>query len=357
MPVIKPKLLVFMLSRTGCIPYATKMVNTLTNLENHVFVSGFSPEELPKDSHKVRTYRNAIEFLISSIFVLPVLCFKVLSLKFSWRFTTVYFPVFHHWNPTLIFLCKILGSEVIFTVHDGLLHAGEQKNWEQKMLNYCIRKADKLVFLSEYVKSLTQKEIGFIGKSCIIPHPLLKSENTPVKTRQLPAKPSLLFLGRVVEYKGIDLLLEAVQNIPDSTLGKMTIAGHDYSGYHAKYKDSHAVNWINRWLEESEMKALLDSHDILILPYIEASQSGIITLGIVSGIPMICTNVGGLMEQLDQKEALFVEPNVEAIREGILKLAQDGQLYRSIHENLLLKAENENEPYQTALSAFIREEF
>lgn len=349
----KPKIMVFMLSRTGCIPYATKMVNTLVEYDKFIFVSSFSPEQLPKDNHKIITYRNRLEFVISTVLILPFLLLSIVYLILFKNYKKAYFPVFHHWNPFIIQICKWLNVEIIFTVHDGILHIGEQRVWEQKLLNYCIRKAEKLIFLSNHVESITKKQIGFTAKSALIPHPILKLNKKPIRKRQLPANPGILFLGRIVEYKGVDLLIEAVEDVREVELGRITIAGRDYSGKYPPENSNGKINWIGRWLAENEMLELIEQHDILVLPYREASQSGVLTMGIAQAIPMICTKVGGLMEQLTSEEALFVEPSVKDIKSGIVKLGTDQVLYEKIHANLLKKATSENESLGLLLNEFI----
>lgn len=342
-----------MLSRTGCIPYATLMVNALEKFDKYVFVSRYSPEVLPKDNHKVRTYRNRLEFVISTVLFLPILCIRLFTLSRKKGYQKAYFPVFHHWNPILIQCCLWLNIEVVFTVHDGVLHIGEQRKWEQKLLNFCIQKADKIVFLSEYVEKLTTKEIGFTSLSAVIPHPLLNVNLPAPKKRELPAQPALLFLGRVVDYKGIDLLLEALEGIPENKISRLTIAGREYNSLTLKYPENIPVERINRWLTDEELADLLNCHDILVLPYKEASQSGIITLGIASAIPMICTRVGGLKEQLTEKEAIFAEPTVEAIRSAVLELCCNPELYSDIHSRLKLKRDVGDLQWQKDLVNFL----
>ncbi len=344
-----------MLCRTGCIPYATQMVNALQGVEKYIFVSKYSPETLPKDNHKIRTYRNSGEFVFNSFFALPFLCLKVISLRIFKRFEKAYFPMFHHWNPMLIQLCRWLNMEVIFTVHDGILHIGEQRDWEQRLLNFCIRKSHKLVFLSQHVKKLTRQEIGFSAASTLIPHPLLDLNVGGSLERKLSAKPSLLFLGRVVDYKGVDLLLEAVADLPQGSLSKLTIAGRNYSNVNLDREGNTPLSIICRWLEEREITELLSTHDILVLPYKEASQSGIVTLGITAAIPMICTNVGGLNEQLSGDEALFTEPSVEKLREAILKLISDKTYYLQLHRQLIRKRTSGNASLGKVLKHFVLE--
>ena len=99
------------------------------------------------------------------------------------------------------------------------------------------------------------------------------------------------------------------------------------------------IELINKQLSDVEHQSLLIQHDILILPYLEASQSGVIPAGISAAIPMIVTKVGGLTEQLTDEEAVFVEPTVPDLKQGMSTLINDASRYQSIYKALLRKRE------------------
>lgn len=92
------------------------------------------------------------------------------------------------------------------------------------------------------------------------------------------------------------------------------------------------------------------NHQILVLPYIDASQSGVLTLGIDSCIPMIISDLPGLREQLDDKCAYWVKPGSSedilkaiewySVKENYEKIAQHlkdfkGKQNQEIREKLL----------------------
>ncbi len=81
-----------------------------------------------------------------------------------------------------------------------------------------------LIFLSDYVRDLVKKNFH-IDKPCmIVPHGLIDYGELAESHRQ-SAKPTLLFLGRVSKYKGVDLLMEAMKQVDDSKYSKLIIAG------------------------------------------------------------------------------------------------------------------------------------
>ena len=95
-------------------------------------------------------------------------------------------------------------------------------------------------------------------------------------------------------------------------------------------------------LVDEEVAKLLSSVDLIILPYIEASQSGVIPLAFALGKPVVVTNVGGLKEQVPDGCGLIIPPNnpkalSDAICElynnpsKILDMGADARIYVSVN--------------------------
>ena len=78
-----------------------------------------------------------------------------------------------------------------------------------------------------------------------------------------------------------------------------------------------------RWFADAELPGLLAWADALVLPYREASQSGVAALALAAGRHVLATTVGGLPEQLGgQPRAILCAPNAPAIAKGLLELTQ-----------------------------------
>jgi len=328
------ELLVFVLSRSGCLDYAGEMLNHLRGIKTTIFTSSFALVKMPDPYMEVPTFRNKKELLLNSLYFPLRLCVELLKAKRR-GCTAAWFPVFHAWNPLLIYFCKILGIRTIVTVHDGQLHPGENHRFLQFFENSCFKLADHLVFLSDFVQKRTLQHITLKGTCHVVPHGLI-----PVKgnfdTRTFNRPPALLFLGRLAAYKGIDLLLEAIKGIPDNCFSHLTIAGEPINDL-PKTEFRNKVRWITRRLNVNEMSKLLGEHDILVLPYREASQSGVLTMGISAAIPMVICRIGGMPEQLAPDEAVWVQPEASQIAGGIKKLIDSPQLWEEIHQKLRLK--------------------
>jgi glycosyltransferase involved in cell wall biosynthesis len=214
------------------------------------------------------------------------------------------------------------------------MHYGDGEIFEQTLNKICIKLADKIIFLTSYVQNLTKKKIGFKSLSTVIPHGIILPNNIISHKRKHPKGPlKILFLGRINKYKGIELLLEAFQLLSKPENYYLTIAGK--SSYNIDWPKLKNLSIIDKFLDEEEISYLLNTNDVLILPYIDATQSGIVTLGMASGLPIICTNVGGLKEQIGYKNALFCSISSSDLKSKIELLSEDCAMYETLSYRIL----------------------
>jgi glycosyltransferase involved in cell wall biosynthesis len=211
------------------------------------------------------------------------------------------------------------------------LHKGENSYFLKKLNDLQIKLADEIIVLSVFVKNIIlnknkQKKIH------VVPHGIL--ENNFIKTKEVRETKNLLFFGRISEYKGVEILMESIAENPN-IVDKLIIAGK--SIYPIEYIKHFKIEIIDEYLSEERIGDLFNWADALILPYVEGSQSGVIGLGVFAEIPMICAKVGGLQEQLNQDEALWILPNKEDIVSGITRLFNNKELMKKIKEKLSVK--------------------
>jgi glycosyltransferase involved in cell wall biosynthesis len=97
-----------------------------------------------------------------------------------------------------------------------------------------------------------------------------------------------------------------------------------------------------RWVPDTEVAALLDQADILVLPYSEASQSGVLVTGLAAGVPAVATPVGGLREQIVSGTTGILAEAVTAqsFADAIATLMSDSELYTRCSAGAIAAAEN-----------------
>lgn len=295
------------------------------------------------DLIKVSTYQSKWQFLFSSLNLWKFLQLRQKILAF--HPDVLLSTMVHPWHNIYYSLLKNKCKRVKI-IHDVTPHLGEN-NIFYKFLNYWdIHASDNWVTLTHVAKEkLISKGIS-ADKIVVIPHAHFGSYNKcNLKTCDDKINYRIGFFGRIYKYKGIDFLAQAYQEVyPKIPQLRLLIAG---SG---NLKDCDftqgKVELYNRWITDDEVVRLLSKVDVVVLPYIEASQSGVVPLSFSLGKPVIVTNVGGLSEQVPSECGLVVPPNsVKAIEDAILSLYGNPQIikqmgksaYKYAHEQLTWK--------------------
>jgi glycosyltransferase involved in cell wall biosynthesis len=144
----------------------------------------------------------------------------------------------------------------------------------------------------------------------------------------------VLFHGRIHAYKGLDILLDALLELQAKNLHyALTIAGAgDLTPYQQKLDALDNVTIQNYFVPASEMLHLLATHDIAVLPYKEASQSGVALDALWAAMPAIATPVGALSKQLQHGVDALMLNNVNAheLAVAVEKLSSDKQLFEAL---------------------------
>ena len=120
-----------------------------------------------------------------------------------------------------------------------------------------------------------------------------------------------LFFGRIDKYKGIGKLLQAYQKASIRTPLIIAGSGKLSDEEEELYHNTQNVILINRYILDGEMKWLLSNSIATVLPYIEATQSGVIPLAYYYGKPVIVSDVAGLSQFVSPDKTGFVLHNEE----------------------------------------------
>lgn len=145
----------------------------------------------------------------------------------------------------------------------------------------------------------------------------------------------ILFFGFIRQYKGLDLLLQAMAHPSVRQSGiKLLIAGEFYEDRKA-YDELINQNDLSSqlilktdFIPDSMVRFYLSAADFVIQPYRNATQSGVTPLAYHFEKPMLVTNVGGLPDLVpDGKVGLVCEPTPDAIASKILELYELGENY------------------------------
>ena len=210
-------------------------------------------------------------------------------------------------------------------VHDADPHPGDGIPLQMTLQRALMRRAQGLVALTEHVAERLQQQSLVRGRKLfIVPHPPRIFGPTPPPPRVHGGKLRLLSFGRLLPYKGLDLLAEALRVLgPRADMEVRVVGNGPESPVLEALRQLPGVTVENRWVPEDEVGKIIFWADALVLSHREASQSGGAAAAIAAGRWVVATRVGGITEQLrDQPSARLCDPTAESLARELLRLAE-----------------------------------
>ena len=239
------------------------------------------------------------------------------------------------WKPDLVvmkywmsYLAPALGTVArklrrkgipVITILDNVI-PHEAKFFDKPFSRWFLKQNTGCVAMSEAVLkdmlSLTPDKPWILQ-----PHPLydhfgerIGTEEARAKLGIDPEKRTLLFFGLIRDYKGLDLLIDAMRLMgPDYQL---VIAGESYGSFDKYSQQIDAspakdrIKVFNRYIDDEEVPVFFSAADVCVLPYKSATQSGITAISMHFDVPLVATPVGGLAESIEK-------PCIGLMTEGI----------------------------------------
>lgn len=200
----------------------------------------------------------------------------------------------------LRFLCR----QYVMTVHDLLPHdRGTRKNRLLYGISY--RMAHTLVVHTQKARSeLIAMHRVRADRVKVMEHGLEPQRGWSVPPTRVEGPVRILFFGKVLRYKGLDILFNALAKV--SWPFEVTIAGACRDGVLtgeleaqiAAHPGRENIRWLNRFIEEDELVPLFEKSDVLVLPYRHIDQSGVFFQALRFGVPIVATRVGAFAEYL-----------------------------------------------------------
>lgn len=260
----------------------------------------------------------------------------------------------HVWTPLLAPAIKALGIKYIPIVHDAQPHPGDWTAWVTRWLLQDAKQGDTVVTLSRAVaERLVEDEV--VKRAQVLPlfHPDLAFQSRQAVRGRESGKPlRLLFFGRVMAYKGLSHLLDAVEQLRrHDVVIELGLAGSGDLGAQQSRLEALGAEIINRWIDEREVTEILDRYDAMACPHVEASQSGVVAAAFGHRMPVVAMPIGGVAEQVVDGKSGVLAGSVTstAFAEAIQRLALEPGLYDTLSRHL---AENAAE---RSMDRFLRE--
>jgi glycosyltransferase involved in cell wall biosynthesis len=220
--------------------------------------------------------------------------------------------------PSLGWVAKRLKKNTVtICVLDNLI-PHEKRFFDTAFNRFFVKQIDGFVVMSDKVLEdllLTHPTANYLR----IDHPLydhfgaIQGKSNACKHLNLnPEKKYALFFGFIRDYKGLDLLIDAMKTVSEDV--ELIVAGEVYGSFQ-KYEQqiaqaglSNRIHVFNRYISDAEVAQFYGAADVCVLPYKSATQSGITAISFHFEVPIIATNVGGLAETVKhQKTGVVVD--------------------------------------------------
>lgn len=255
------------------------------------------------------------------------------------------FLILRYWSPILcipyfvigIFLnknIKVIGLIDNWDNHEKIPFEGLLRMLIVQICNSFITFSDNV---GDQLKESTNKRVVPLFHPINLDLPKIKIKQNAKKDLGLDNSKYVSFIGLIRKYKGLEVLINSFKYLKDENI-KLIIAGEFYDPvdrYLNIIKDLDLVDKIiveNNFLDSKKIRDYICACDIVIQPYIKASQSGITPVSYFYETPLIVSNVKGLKEivQRDKSGQVF-DKTSESLAKAILNSLKDDKqkVYRA----------------------------
>jgi glycosyltransferase involved in cell wall biosynthesis len=229
---------------------------------------------------------------------------------------------------------------VVLTIHDPNPHSGDDTVRYMKRDTLFIRQrrlASLIMTNGEYCYRdfLRSAEPELRGRVAVTRHGVIMVPAP--EQRHAPVPNSMIFLGRMEKYKGLEVLIAAMGKLAEKSVAvTLTIAGRgsELDRLEPTIRKFGNIEIRNRFLPPDEMIAEIQKAQLVVLPYLDATQSGVVAAAFANGRPVVASDVGGLGEVVHDGENGFLVPPGDADRlaETIAAVFQTDGLYDRLRE-------------------------
>ncbi|HKO96207.1 MAG TPA: glycosyltransferase family 4 protein [Pyrinomonadaceae bacterium] len=212
--------------------------------------------------------------------------------------------VFQWWHsffaPVIGTLARALqrvGIHCLLECHNVFPH--ERSPFDMGLVKFATRPIDAFITHSQKDRD---DLLPFAGEKQIAVCPLPVPEHLSAEAVKERDGTTILFFGTIRKYKGLEVLLHALAKASATIDCRLVVAGEFYESIE-KYRSliselglDSRVTLENRYIANEEIAGIFDKADVLVLPYLSATQSAVARMALANGLPIIASNTGGLAE-------------------------------------------------------------
>jgi glycosyltransferase involved in cell wall biosynthesis len=217
---------------------------------------------------------------------------------------------------------RVFARRYVMTVHDLLPHDRETR-WNERLYGIAFRLTDFLVVHTSKMRDELVERYGVRPENVFVMEHGLEPLADKTGRRFAPLalaqegtrKLRLLFFGKVMRYKGVDILLDALRQVAFPF--ELTIAGKSTSADLTKelreriasHPHAASIRWANEYVPENALPGLFTDANALVLPYRKIDQSGVLFQALRFGLPIVATRVGTFCDYVGDSVGELSEPD------------------------------------------------
>ncbi|MCS7154459.1 MAG: glycosyltransferase [Bacteroidota bacterium] len=250
--------------------------------------------------------------------------------------------VFRYWMPffapafgVMARLLRRHKLRVLAIVDNALPH--ERHPGDRQLSRFFLRSCEAFVFMSRTVAEDVRR-LGLERPSCLVPHPAYTLFGDPIAQEEARSRlglpesaPLWLFFGYVRPYKGLGVLLEAAsrarRHIPELmglVVGEFYEDPRPYKELARRLGLQEAVRFYPEYVPNEQVGLFFSAADLVVLPYLEATQSGVGLIALHFERPLLATAVGGLPELVEPDKGMLVPPaDAEAMAAAMVRFFRE----------------------------------
>jgi glycosyltransferase involved in cell wall biosynthesis len=301
------------------------------------------PPQFPADRLlPVRTFSSPLSLLARSI-VLPMVVNRLVHDLSARNVRAIVTIMPHVWGLALQRAAHCAGIRTLLIVHDADPHPGERRPLFDWLVRREIRAADRIVTFSGHVADrLIARGDAPESRIARLFHPIFRFGAKPTE-RTAPFR--LLFFGRILPYKGVAMLLDAFARLRTAGAAvSLSVVGRGEIDAAPALTTQPGLTIRNGWVAPNAIGGILAGADAIALPYLEASQSGVVAAAYGAGLPVVATPVGGLAEQVvDGTTGVLARSTSAAdFADAIRRLIETPGLYENCRSGVAAHAEKQS---------------
>lgn len=228
-------------------------------------------------------------------------------------------------ESVFIRLMKIVSpkSKYWFTIHNIYPHNSSEKL--RKLYKLRFARVEKMFDL--FILHLQTSKLEFckefeidVSRCKVIPHGVFEPGNLKIKSHERGEKLRLVMYGNQSFYKGTDILIDAIALLPQKLQQKVstTIVGKTSEAYLSvlqKKAENVNVSIVPKYLPDNELNEMILESDVIVLPYREISQSGVLLLALYFEKTVLCSDLPSFRETLHSvsKDYFFESGNPKSL--------------------------------------------